>query len=202
MGLSFGSQHKGQLGGWFFHEFSFQLSATDTPHVGVPAATVLYWCIWVGTRINRALLYPGHMGMGQNYTTRGFQVLVLVSFSRVLFWVPIFDSHPPANFERCSSCQHGSPGLLWGGIPGPKFACARSLRPRRLWMTCWSCGNAQIRRVSPAARCAADRASEELSGFAFLIWECRGFLPPAQKWGCGTIGDSEWGFRFGFPLSL
>ena len=34
------------------------------------------------------------MGMGQHYTTRGPQVLVLVSFSRVPFWVPILDPHP------------------------------------------------------------------------------------------------------------
>ena len=34
------------------------------------------------------------MGMGENYTTRGPQVLVLVTFSRVPFWVPFFDPHP------------------------------------------------------------------------------------------------------------
>ena len=32
--------------------------------------------------------------MGQNEITRGWQVLVVVPFTRVPFWVPIFDPHP------------------------------------------------------------------------------------------------------------
>ena len=34
------------------------------------------------------------MGMGQNLTTRGPQVLVLGSIYQVPFWVPIFDPQP------------------------------------------------------------------------------------------------------------
>ena len=66
-----------------------------------------------------------NVGMGQNYTTRGPQVLVLVSFSRVPFWVPIFDPHPSKCGKLLSAItpfhfrSKGSPnrGLLTSSYP-------------------------------------------------------------------------------------
>ena len=50
----------------------------------------------MGCSLGYGLLAHGHkciFGYGSNDTTRGPQVFVLVSFSRVPFWVPIVDPH-------------------------------------------------------------------------------------------------------------
>ena len=75
--------------GWFFSG-SFQWS-NSYPAYRKPIARLEDPCLGFGTQ---DVPRNGYMGMGQNYTTREPQVLVLVSFSRVPFWVPIFDPHP------------------------------------------------------------------------------------------------------------
>ena len=45
------------------------------------------------------------MGLGQNQTTRGPQILVHVSIYQVEFWVPIFDPQPDKAVKQVNACE-------------------------------------------------------------------------------------------------